>query len=170
MPVITETSEKKWNKVDKLEISKLLPACHLRILIKLWLKILRKDSCDKHRNGLLKRTKGSWYHLTSIPFLCMCSQGGFLTLRMRNMCFFFNLLEHWNQIVNQLSYPLGPNCLTVNELHDQTARLRVTKNVMAKIVTTTANCTVVFVHINITKLFWVLLLFYKNEWGEKCSF
>ena len=92
MPVITETSEKKWNKVDKLEISKMLPACHLRILIKLWLKILRKDSCDKHRNDLLKRTKGSWYHLTSLPFLCMCSQGGFLTLRMRNMCF-FNLLS-----------------------------------------------------------------------------
>ena len=87
MPVITETSEKKWNKVDKLEISKMLPACHLRILIKLWLKILRKDSCDKHRNDLLKRTKGSWYHLTSLPFLCMCSQGGFLTLRMRNMYF-----------------------------------------------------------------------------------
>lgn len=85
MPVITETSEKKWNKVDKLEISKMLPACHLRILIKLWLKILRKDSCDKHRNDLLKRTKGSWYHLTSLPFLCMCSQGGFLTLRMRTM-------------------------------------------------------------------------------------
>ena len=87
MPVITETSEKKWNKVDKLEISKLLPVCHLRILIKLWLKILRKDSCDKHRNDLLKRTKGSWYHLTSLPFLCMCSQGGILTLRMRNMWF-----------------------------------------------------------------------------------
>ena len=53
--------------------------------------------------------------------------------------FFFNLLEHWNQIVNQLSYPLGQNCLTVNELYDQTAQLLVTKNVMAKTVRTTAN-------------------------------
>lgn len=68
-----------------MERSKLLPACHLRILIKLWLKILRKNPCDKHRNDLLKRTKGSWYHLTSLPFLCMCSQGGFLTLRRRTM-------------------------------------------------------------------------------------
>ena len=50
---------------------------------------------------------------------------------------FFYLSEHWNQIVNQLSYPL--DCLTVNELYGQTARLLVTKNIMAKIVRTTAN-------------------------------
>ena len=57
--------------------------------------------------------------------------------RLMGCMIFFYLSEHWNQIVNLLSYPL--DCLTVNELYGQTARLLVTKNIMAKIIRTTAN-------------------------------
>ena len=85
-----------------------------------------------------KKKNNTWKHCIRVEMKPNC-QSLKIKLSASFFFFFFYLLEHWNQIVNQLSYPLGQNCLTVNELYDQTARLPVTKNVMAKIVRTTAN-------------------------------
>lgn len=96
-------------------------------------------------------------------------------------------VEKWNQIVNHsksncqpdffLSFrALKPNCQPVI----LPFRLPYSQWVVWPNSKTTCNkeyhgknnqnhcqhCTVVFVHINIIMLFWVLFLFYKNEWGK----